>query len=129
VRQFISIVLLAAGILPGQTSASSVDSVQELIEAGKLPEAFRLVSDALSAHPKDAGLLNLRGVIYANQQRFSEARHDFELATSLAPGLTPAWRNLARSCRLSGASEADGTRCALAAWQHVLAVMADDPEA
>ncbi|HXB70595.1 MAG TPA: tetratricopeptide repeat protein [Candidatus Acidoferrales bacterium] len=126
-------VLIAYGMLPlcGQTppSGASVDAIQEFIQAGNLPEAFRLVSDALQLHPKDAGLLNLLGVIHARRNQLAEARKDFERAVALAPGLTPAWQNLARSCQLSPRQQGEGSRCATAAWQHVLAVKPDDPEA
>lgn len=110
-------------------SGASVDSIESLIRAGKLPEAMRLVSQALSSHPEDAGLLNLRGVIHARRSEFAEARKDFERAVALAPGLTPAWQNLARSCQLSPRTQGDGSRCAIAAWQHVLVERPDDPEA
>jgi Flp pilus assembly protein TadD len=116
--------------LCGQTS---VDSIQEFIQAGKLPEALRAVSEALSLHPGDAGLLNLLGIVHARRNELAEARKDFERAVALAPGLTPAWQNLARSCQLSprleGGREGEGSRCATAAWQHVLAARPDDAEA
>jgi tetratricopeptide (TPR) repeat protein len=111
------------------SSAASVDAIQEFIQAGKLLEAQRLVSEALSLRPNDAGLLNLLGVIHARRNELAEARKDFERAVALAPALTPAWQNLARSCQLAPAQEDPGSRCAMAAWQHVLAVKPDDPEA
>jgi len=117
--------------LCGQSSPSgaSVDSIQKFIQAGKLPEALRLVSEALTLHPRDAGLLNLLGIVHARRNELAEARKDFERAVALAPGLTPAWQNLARSCQLSPAPEGEGSRCATAAWQHVLAARPDDAEA
>ncbi|HMC61922.1 MAG TPA: tetratricopeptide repeat protein, partial [Candidatus Solibacter sp.] len=132
-------VLMVFWMLPmyGQSSppgaGASVESIQEFIQAGKLPEALRLVSEALSLHPRDAGLLNLRGIIHARRNEFAEARQDFERAVALAPSLTPAWQNLARSCQLgvpqSPGRPDPGSRCAAAAWLHVLAVKPDDPEA
>ena len=128
--------VIALGVLcfaasGGQSSADerTINSVQELIQAGKLREAFQLLSTALKQHPKDAGLLNLRGVIHAEQNELAEARHDFERATALEPGLTAAWRNLARSCGLGVGATGEGLRCAASAWRHVLAVRPDDPEA
>ena len=127
------LVLIALGVLPlcGQSplSGAPVDAIQEFIQAGKLPEALQLVSEALSMHPRDAGLLNLLGVIHARRNELAEARTDFERAVALDPGLTPAWQNLARSCQLSALPEAEGLRCATAAWQHVLAAKPNDPEA
>lgn len=110
-------------------SGTSIDTIQEFIQAGNLPEASRLVSAALSLHPRDAGLLNLRGVIHARRNELTEARGDFERAVALSPGLTPAWQNLARACQLSPVPGAEGTRCAVAAWQRVLAVRPGDLEA
>ncbi len=106
-------------VLAGQ----SVDSIQDLIQAGNLPEAFRQVSNALAQHPNDAGLLNLRGVIYAQRSEMLEAHQDFERAVKLAPSLTPAWQNLGRACQFTGSP------CAVSAWQHVLTVKPGDPEA
>lgn len=115
----------------GQTLVDerTIDSIQELIRAGRLPEASGLVSDALARNPNDAGLLNLRGVIRAQGHELAGARQDFERATALAPGLTAAWQNLARSCQLSPGPAEEGLRCAAAAWQHVLAARPADPEA
>ena len=117
-------VLFASWTLP--LCGQSVESIQELIQADKLGEAFRSVSEALSLYPKDAGLLNLRGVIHARRNELAEARKDFERAVALAPSLTPAWQNLARSCQLS---PDPGSQCAVSAWQHVLAAKPDDGEA
>lgn len=116
--------------LSGQSppSGAPLDAIQEFIQAGKLPEALRLVSQALSVHPKDAGLLNLLGVVHARRNEFAEARTVFERAVALDPSLTPAWQNLARSCQLSSLPAAEGLRCATAAWQHVLAARPNDPE-
>lgn len=107
----------------------TLTSIQESIEAGKYPEALRQISDALASYPNDAGLLNLRGVVHAQQNELAPARKDFERAVTLAPGLTPAWQNLARSCQLSMGREAADSRCAANAWQRVLKVLPGDPEA
>lgn len=118
-RKVVVFITLWLPVFGGQ----SVISIQDLIQAGNLPEAFRQVSEALTQHPDDAGLLNLRGIIYAQRNEIPEARQDFERAVVLEPGLTPAWQNLARSCQMTGAA------CATSAWQHVLAVKPADPEA
>ncbi len=101
----------------------SVTSVQDLIQAGQLPEAFAQVAAGLAQHPNDAGLLNLRGVIHAQRHELPQALQDFQRAVALQPGLLPAWRNLGRSCQLTGSP------CAASAWQHVLAVKPGDAEA
>jgi tetratricopeptide (TPR) repeat protein len=126
----LTLVAICALPLLGQNSApdQTLTSIQESIEAGKYPEALRQISAALKLYPNDGGLLNLRGVIHAQQNDLAEARKDFERAVTLAPGLTAAWQNLARSCQLSMERNAD-SRCAANAWQRVLKVVPDDPEA
>jgi len=101
-----TVVLLAAICAPpvlGQHSApeEAVTAIQEFIQAGKYPEALRKISAAMAAYPNDGGLLNLRGVIHAQQNELADARKDFEKAVTLTPGLTPAWQNLARVCQIS----------------------------
>ena len=107
----------------------TLTSIQESIQAGKYPEALDAISEALKAYPKDGGLLNLRGVIHAQQNELAEARKDFERAVTLTPGLTPAWQNLGRACQLSMGRDPADSRCAADAWQRVLKVQPDDPEA
>jgi tetratricopeptide (TPR) repeat protein len=135
VRDLVSRVALLAAIcaplVRGQHTApeEAVTSIQEFIQAGKYPEALRKISEAMAAYPKDGGLLNLRGVIHAQQNELSEARKDFERAVTLTPGLTPAWQNLGRACQLSKGRGAADSRCAEDAWQRVLKVRPGDPEA
>ena len=93
------------------------------------PEALHEISEALKAYPNDGGLLNLRGVIHAQRNELAEARKDFERAVTLTPGLTPAWQNLARACQLNMGRDAADSRCATNAWQRVLKLRPDDPEA
>src|SRR5581483_9259374 len=97
-------------------------SIQELIESGKSADALAQLSAALTSWPHDGGLLNLRGVVYAQQNELAEARTDFEAAVKLAPDLIPAWRNLARACQ-------SDLSCASTAWRHVLKAAPADPEA
>ena len=83
----------------------------------------------MAIYSKDGGLLNLRGVIHAQRNELAEARKDFERAVTLSPSLTPAWQNLARVCQLNVGRDAAGSRCATNAWQRVLKLRPDDPEA
>ncbi len=69
------------------------------MNAGNSAEALRLLTAAMAQYPNDAGLLNLRGVMHAQKNELAEARKDFERAVKLAPGLIPAWQNLARACQ------------------------------
>ncbi len=117
--------LFAQQVAPDAT----LTSIQQAVQAGKLPEAYRLVTNALAAHPQDPALLNLRGVIHAERNELPEARKDFERAVSLAPTLIPAWQNLARSCQLAMSQSAAASQCAAQAWQRVLKTIPSDPEA
>jgi tetratricopeptide (TPR) repeat protein len=103
--------------------------IQESIQAGKQEEALGLIADALAHSPKDAGLFNLRGIVYAQRNELKPARADFERAVHLASGLVPAWQNLARSCQLMTGEDSMASRCAIDAWQHVLRARPTDPEA
>lgn len=127
----LTVVAISTLPLRAQRSApdQTVTSIQESIQAGKYADARRQMSAALALYPNDAGLLNLRGIIHAQQNELAEARKDFERAVVLAPRLTPAWQNLARSCQLSLERSVADVRCAANAWQHVLDALPRDLEA
>ena len=97
-------------------------SIQALIESGNSAEALAQLSAALTSWPRDGGLLNLRGVIHAQQNDIPAARADFEEAVKLDSDLIPAWRNLAQACQ-------SDSLCASNAWRHVLRAAPADPEA
>ncbi len=126
----LALLAICAQPSPGQRTAPdrTVATIQETIQSGNYPEALRQVSAALALYANDAGLLNLRGVIHAQQNELADARKDFERAVALQPELTPAWQNLARSCQLGMRNAADA-RCAAQAWQRVLKALPADAEA
>jgi len=104
-------------------------TIQESIEADNLDGARHSIAMALERHPNEAGLLNLRGVIYAKEQKLTAARADFEQAVHLDPRLTPAWQNLARACLFLARAENSAMSCAISSWSHVLRQRPDDIEA
>lgn len=118
---------------PAQSHAGDPErtliSIQQSIEAGHLDSALRAISRELKRHPDDAGVLNLRGVIYAHQQKLADARTDFERAVHLDPRLTPAWQNLARACQLLSSAETSAITCAIDSWRKVLEQRPSDSEA
>ncbi|MGA7413690.1 MAG: tetratricopeptide repeat protein [Bryobacteraceae bacterium] len=126
----VGVVICALPIF-GQLSApeSTLLSIQDAVQAGNYGEADHLITNALAAFPKDGALVNLRGVVHADRNELAEARKDFELAVKLAPSLTAAWQNLARSCQLTMARDAAASQCAAGAWQRVLKMQPNDPEA
>jgi tetratricopeptide (TPR) repeat protein len=100
-------------------------AIQQAIQNGDLEGASHQVEDALKQHPKDGGLLNLRGIIHAQRNEIQQAHKDFAEAVQLEPGLTPAWQNLARACQM----EAESASCAINSWQRVLKLKPGDEEA
>ena len=104
-------------------------SIQDAIQSGDLDSASRMIDSALKEHPSEGGLLNLRGIVHGQRNEPLEARKDFADAARLAPGLTPAWQNLARACLAQAEQDASPVPCAVDSWQHVLRLRADDVEA
>lgn len=104
-------------------------SVQEAISSNDLNRASALLRSALQAHPNDAGLLNLRGVVHATRGEMGEAKHDFSRAVEIQPQLMPAWQNLARACQVNSEKDRASADCAQRAWQRVLQWQPNDVEA
>ncbi|MBZ5591049.1 MAG: tetratricopeptide repeat protein [Acidobacteriia bacterium] len=118
---------------PAQSETANLErtliSIQQSIEAGNLDGALVSISTELKRRPNEAGLLNLRGVVYARQQKLADARADFERAVHLDPRLTPAWQNLARACQILSSTETSALSCAVDSWRKVLKQRPDDSEA
>lgn len=107
----------------------TLTTIQESIEAGNLDGALLSITKALDHDPNEAGLLNLRGVVYAKQQKLTPARADFERAVHLDAHLTPAWQNLARACQLLASTDNSSIFCAINSWNRVLRQRPNDAEA
>jgi Flp pilus assembly protein TadD len=113
----------------GSDLTQALLSIQQAIQAGDLTQASRLIDAWVEQHPGEGGLLNLRGIVHARRNEVSEARKDFGEAVRLAPGLTPAWQNLARACQLEAEQDPSSVSCAIDSWQHVLRLKPGDAEA
>lgn len=126
-----AVLLSASPPAPGETAdlERTLISIQRTIEAGNFDAALRSISRELKRRPNEAGLLNLRGVVYAREEKLADARADFERAVRLDPGLTPAWQNLARACQLLSTAETAAVSCAIDSWGKVLEQLPDDGEA
>jgi tetratricopeptide (TPR) repeat protein len=112
-----------------RNAESAIESIQSVLESGDAARASRLLAEALSRYPREAGLFNLRGVMHAQRSEVAEARADFQKAVQLSPALTPAWRNLGRACQLLSDRDSSAIACAASAWEHVLRAQPDDAEA
>jgi tetratricopeptide (TPR) repeat protein len=123
--------LLALPFAPSQPAdlERTLTTIQESIEAGNLDGARHSIARALERRPNEAGLLNLRGVVNAKEQKIAAARADFERAVHLDAHLTPAWQNLARACQLLASSDGSAISCAINAWSRVLLDRPGDMEA
>jgi Flp pilus assembly protein TadD len=123
--------LCAVPVLWGQNPdiERTTESIQAAIQKGDPQSASRQLDEALARYPREAGFFNLRGVLHAQRSELEDARADFQHAVDLAPGLTPAWQNLARACQLTTDRDSSATSCAVRAWQNVLRLRPADPEA
>jgi tetratricopeptide (TPR) repeat protein len=94
-----AVAAVAAAPSPQQDSFASQSTLQETaaaIERGDPAAASRIVEPALKAHPSDPVLLNLAGVIAAQQKQFERAEAHFRMAIQLAPKNPAAYENLGR---------------------------------
>lgn len=73
-----------------------------LLLEGRHAEALRLLNTALSASPRDAEALLLRGHAHARLGRHAEALRDMVAAAKLDPGLRPLLPPVARLALLLG---------------------------
>ena len=123
--------LCAVPVLWGQNPdiERTTESIQAAIQNGDRQGASQQLDEALARYPREAGFFNLRGVLHAQRSELEDARADFQHAVDLAPGLTPAWQNLARACQLITDRDSSATACAVRAWQNVLRLRPADPEA
>jgi tetratricopeptide (TPR) repeat protein len=111
-------------LLQAQDPTHTVLAIQDALAAGDFGTASTLIQDSLAKAPKDAGLLNLRGVLHARRDELADARTDFAEAVHFNPRLMPAWLNLARACQ-----QLEQVSCALDAWQRVLQSLPSNGEA
>ncbi|HSU57931.1 MAG TPA: tetratricopeptide repeat protein [Bryobacteraceae bacterium] len=122
---FVFLHLLAAGPDLNQTLVS----IENALQAGDLATASRLIDDSMQHHSNVGELLNLRGVLHAQQHDVPDARRDFTTAVRLSPGLTPAWQNLARACQMQAQEDPSAVSCTVDAWERVLRLKPGDKEA
>jgi tetratricopeptide (TPR) repeat protein len=91
-----SILAFLTAPLAADEDSQKFARVATLIQTGKLDQAEGLLWEVLTQHPENAEALNLLGSVRLQQKRFAESETLLRRATSLAPGLLPAYINLAR---------------------------------
>jgi tetratricopeptide (TPR) repeat protein len=108
---------------------ASLLAIQDQIQAGHLDAALQAIAAALRQSSQHGGLLNLRGIVYAQKKQFAKAEADFAAAVREQPELIAAWQNLARACQIQIETDPGKQACAVDAWQHVEHARPDDEEA
>lgn len=88
--------LIAIGLAIAATaSADAYDDAYKLLREGKAGEALALADAAIAAHPRDARMRFLKGVILSDQGRRAEAEAVFVALTVDFPELADPYNNLA----------------------------------
>jgi len=82
--------------LKATSKAEMLQQAQQLIQRGDLTAARTQLSQALRTFPQDPGLLNLLGVVEAQQGNYKAAEAAFQRAIGGAPDFTGAYLNLGR---------------------------------
>lgn len=130
----ITLVVYSLAVVLGAAQTVKPDArhvlpIQDAIVSGDLEQAERLLRAALKEGSKDAGLVNLRGVLHAKRGELAAASEDFSLAVKLDPSLVPAWQNLGRACQAESEQKPTAVACSQKAWEHVLVRQTADAEA
>jgi tetratricopeptide (TPR) repeat protein len=74
---------------------TELQQVQQLLAAGRAPQALARVDAQLAKNPRDAQMRFVRGVILTEMKRPAEARDAFERLTEDYPELPEPYNNLA----------------------------------
>jgi len=102
---------LAAAMLAAGVHADEYTDVNQLVRAGKLPEAMAKADQYLSSKPKDPQMRFLKGVIQRDSGKTSDAIATFTRLTEDYPELPEPYNNLA--VLYAGQSQFDRARTAL----------------
>lgn len=74
---------------------TDLQQVQQLVAAGKAPQALARADEVLAKNPRDAQMRFVRGVILTDMKRTAEAREAFQRLTEEFPELPEPYNNLA----------------------------------
>jgi len=106
-----------------------VEELSALLENGDLTSVRTRVDQALSRYPSSAPLLNLAGVVDAQQGAYGPAERHFRAAIARDSRLTPAYMNLGRLYQEHAKDDADAPEKALAVYRSLLGVDPGNAEA
>jgi tetratricopeptide (TPR) repeat protein len=90
---------------------TELQQVQQLMSAGRAPQALALADEHLAKNPRDAQMRFVRGVILTEMKKPAEARDAFERLTEDYPELPEPYNNLAVLYASEG--QLDSARAAL----------------
>jgi tetratricopeptide (TPR) repeat protein len=121
--------LAGASATAQESREHAILEIQQLIEAGDLDQARRLLETAAGNFPQDAGFDNLLGVIEAQQGHYSAAETAFRRAIRRDPKFTGAYLNLGRLYQEDFPSDPQATGKALAIYKKVLTYDGGNEEA
>jgi hypothetical protein len=82
---FLFAVILATPVFAATDPTS--EQVYEAARSGHLAQAEQMVTQVLRDHPKSAKAHYVAAEVYAKEGKTSDARHDLDVAQTLAPGL------------------------------------------
>jgi ketosteroid isomerase-like protein len=102
---------LAALLCCASARADEVADINKLLRAGQLPAALAKVDVALAQHPKDAQLRFIKGMIFSEQGKATEAIAIFQKLSEDFPELPEPYNNLA--VLYAGSGQYDKARVAL----------------
>ena len=105
------LLILTAAMLATSVHADEYADVNQLVRAGKLPEAMVKADQYLAAKPKDPQMRFLKGVIQRDSGKASDAIVTFTRLTEDYPELPEPYNNLA--VLYAGQSQYDKARTAL----------------
>lgn len=88
-------IVLASGLAGAQTANIDYNDVQQLMRAGKLPEALAKTEQYIAERPRDPQLRFLRGVIQTDSGKSAEAIATFNALVQDYPELPEPYNNLA----------------------------------
>jgi tetratricopeptide (TPR) repeat protein len=104
----------------GATPEATILNIQAEIQDGKLDAAERAIAIAMKNAPRDGGLYNLRGIVYADRNQLKTAEKDFIQAIELNPHFVGAYLNFGRTCEMLEATEPGALNSAIAQYRRLL---------